>query len=54
MLDLAVEIADVKEERLDIGNLARIAILRLDDEIHLTLYTQEKERKLKSITPLRR
>ena len=51
---MAVEIADVIEERLDIGYLTRIAILRLDDEIHLTFYPQEKERELKSIAPLRR
>ena len=42
------------EERLNVGNLISEAILRLDNEIYLTLHAQEKQRELEPVTPLRR
>ena len=45
-------VTHVEEEGRNVGNLAGKAVLRLDDEVHLTLDAQEQQRILNAVTPL--
>ena len=42
----------MEQVRGHIGNLTRKAVLRFDNQVHLTFHAEEKQRVLQAITPL--